>query len=90
MDQILGSRPDWLAEELCAHLAGQELAVSNIKEYVLVETPCYLYKSALKKLETRKENKINIVSAPSSRRPGTYPDNDIDKIVIRFPTRGLF
>ena len=81
---------DWLAEELCAHLAGQELAVSNIKQYVLVETPCYLYKSALKKLETRKENKMNIVSAPSSRRPGTYPDNDIDKIVVRFPSRGLF
>lgn len=72
----------WLADELQEKLAGRTLSAMEIKEYVLVETPCYLFKGALKSLETKKI--VTAVSAPADRRPGTFPDDRLAEIKLRF------
>lgn len=77
----------WLAGELQSRLAGRLMSAIEIKEYVLVETPCCLFKTALKSLETK--GVATVVAAPTDRKPGTFPDNRLAEIQIRFP-KGLF
>ena len=74
----------WLAEELAARLSNRTLTIAEVKEYVLVETPCYLFKAALKLLETSKQGKLTVVSAPAERRPGKFPEEKLSDIVVRF------
>ena len=74
----------WLAEELTDRLAGKTLSVLKIKEFVLTDTPCYLFKAALKSLEVGKDKKLTVVSAPNNRRPGTYRDTMLDWVKLRF------
>lgn len=74
----------WLADHLTTELAGQSLSCAEIKEHVLVSTPCYLFKKALRRLEIDRSHGLHIVAAPSGRKPGTYPDRDLDKIIIEF------
>jgi three-Cys-motif partner protein len=62
----------WLAEEMAKRLAGKTLRVEQIDEFVLVETPSYLFKEALAILE--KAQRALPVNPPATRRPGTYPD----------------
>jgi three-Cys-motif partner protein len=69
----------WLAEELAKRLSGQTRAVEQIEEFVLVETPCYLFKKALAMLE--KAGRATPVRPPPDRQPGTYPD---PKLLMRF------
>lgn len=72
-DQMIllpGFDQDWLAEKLMAELQGRKLTTAEIKEYVLVETPCYLFSGALKKLE--RENRVRILGAPRGRRQGSF------------------
>ena len=80
----------WLADELAERLAGQEMTAARIKEYVLSETPCCLFKKALESLETGKKPRLRVVRAPEGRRPGKFPDKNLDHIMIRFDDRGLF
>jgi hypothetical protein len=80
---------DWIAEELPRNLAGQILNVYKIKEYVMTETPCYLFKTALKSLEVGKPKRVVAVKEPPGRRQGTYPDDQLDGIELRFE-RSLF
>lgn len=77
----------WLAEELETQLGGKEMTVADLKEFVLVNTPCHLFKDALKRLEN--SEKLEIARPPAGRRPGTFPDDRIEAIVIRF-AKGLF
>jgi hypothetical protein len=79
---------EWLADELSARLAGRTMSVAKIKEYVLTETPCYLFKSALKSLEVG-DRRCLTVKAPRQRKPGTYPDEQLDQIEVTFE-RSLF
>jgi three-Cys-motif partner protein len=65
-----------LAHELASNLKGQTLSVLQIKEYVLTQTPAYLYKSALKLLEI-KEKLIEVKNALDNRRRGTFPDETL-------------
>jgi three-Cys-motif partner protein len=81
---------NWLAEELCAQLAGREMSVADVKEHVLTRTTCYLFKAALQSLETGKKQRLELVRAPARRRRGTFRDEDLDEIVVRFPPRSLF
>jgi hypothetical protein len=74
----------WLAEELAARLAGRTMTVYKIKEYVLTDTPCYLFKTALKSLELGKNSCARVVKAAPGRKPGTYPDEQLDQIEIKF------
>lgn len=84
----IGFSQSWLADELRDKLSGRRLNVKEIKDYVLTETPCYLFKSALKELETGRRE-IAIAEAPIGRRPGTYPDDKLGEIVVQFP-KSLF
>jgi three-Cys-motif partner protein len=79
---------EWLAEELRHKLAGRTLTAAEIKEYVLVETPCYLFRKALKQLECT-EKAVVPVRAPADRRPGTFRDPLLKDIELSFE-RPLF
>lgn len=70
---------DWLADEVASQLAGKELTLAQVKEFVLTETPCRLFKEALRKLENRGE--LRVTNAPPDRRPGTFR---YERLVIRF------
>jgi hypothetical protein len=70
----------WLAEELKGKLSGQTMNGEKIREFVLIETPCYLFKAALKSLESSGIAKV--VKEPTGRRPGTY--ESLDGITLRF------
>lgn len=71
----------WLAGELSRRLGGKVLTVSQVFEYVLSETPCYLFKGALKQLETAGDIKVE---AHVGRKPKTYPDEYADTMKIGF------
>lgn len=74
---------DWLADELRQRLAGRRITVSGVKDFVLVETPCYLFRGALKKLELARD--VRVAAAPEGRKAGEYPDYLLDEIVLQFP-----
>jgi three-Cys-motif partner protein len=88
---LLNDRYDdaWLAEELLEKLANRSMTVEQIREYVLVETPCYLFKTAFKSLEVGKTKSVTVVRQPPGRKPGTYSDR-LDQIVLSFPAPSLF
>jgi len=73
---------EWLANELRQRLGGRTMTVAEVYEFVLVNTPCYLFKGALKSLESAKT--LSVVSAPSTRKPKTYPDESWSDIKVRF------
>ena len=60
-------------------LAGKTLTVAQVEEHVLTETPCYLFKTALKGLE--KDGAVAPIDPPPKRRSGTYSD---EKMRVRF------
>lgn len=72
---------DWLAEELSTRLAGSTLAVAAIKKFVMVETPCYLFKKALSKLEKHDPPRCRAIDPPAGRKVGNYPD---ERLLIEF------
>ncbi len=80
----------WLAEELCRKLAGKTMTVAQLKEYVLTCTPCYLFRDALKRVEMNKKPAVHVVKAPAHRKPGTFPEDDLENIVLRFREAALF
>lgn len=71
----------WLADELIEKLGGKTMSVTEVYEFVLVETPCYLFKSALKAIEGKS---MTVVAAPPGRKPKTYPDEHWDAIKAKF------
>jgi three-Cys-motif partner protein len=71
----------WLATHLVRTLAGKTLGVPEIMEYVLVRTPCVLFKDALKELEAA--SKIEVSGASARRRRGTFSDAETG-LRIRF------
>lgn len=76
-----GYDDDWLASELQQKLGGSTLKIETVREFVLVETPCYLFKGALARLES--DRRI-AVRAPVGRKAGKFPDDLWDAIEIRF------
>jgi three-Cys-motif partner protein len=62
-------------------LAGRTLSIQDIKEWVLTETPAYLFKGALARLEKR--GIASPIKPPTGRRPGTYPD-DKSNMLMQF------
>jgi hypothetical protein len=65
----------WLKSLLQAHFSGQSVAIWQIEEYVIAETPfCSShYKKVLKPMEQAGE--INVMNPPHGRRKGTYADS---------------
>ncbi|MFZ1937288.1 MAG: three-Cys-motif partner protein TcmP [Thermoguttaceae bacterium] len=78
---------NWLADELARRLAGKTMTIADIKEFVFTETPCCLFKEALKTLELKKNPGIRVVNSPAKRRPGTFPEEDLK---VQFREMGLF
>lgn len=73
-----------LAQDLTSNLHGKTLTVFQVKEFVLTETPAYLYKNALKHLE--KQGKLKAIDPPPKRRKGTFA---IDQMQIEFLSDSL-
>jgi hypothetical protein len=75
-----GADDNWLAGHLHKNLIGQSREVGEIKEYVLVETPCYKFKECLRLLE--KQGRVRAkVAATSERKKGNFSD---EKMVVEF------
>lgn len=61
-----------LARDLVGELAGQTLAVKDIGEYALMNTPAYKYLEALGVME--REGQVRAVAPPTGRRAGAFKD----------------
>ena len=51
------------------------MTVSQVKEFVLTETPACLYKKALRLLED--QDKLEVINPPQGRRKGTFAAEDM-------------
>jgi three-Cys-motif partner protein len=76
---------DWLAEHLHKTHMSKRMRVEEVEEYVLTETPCYQYRTALAKLE--KESRLRAVDPPDGRKRGTFPDLSMQVEFVRGPAR---
>jgi three-Cys-motif partner protein len=80
---LFGSYQDeMLAQDLAAILQGKMLTASKVKEYVLTETPAYIYKTSLKILEEK--GLLMVRNAPPQRRKGTFPDQYMNQMQLIF------
>ena len=76
-----------LAKDLSSTLRGKSLKLSQVREFVLTETPAYKYKTALKMLEN--DSLLKVTNTPPKRRRGTFPDTYADQIQLDFLSGGL-
>ena len=77
---------DWLAHLMIRELQGRSMSLKEIFEYVLVETPCYKYKNALRLLY--KPRKIDVLKATDSwrKRPSfSHTETKNAGLIVRFP-----
>jgi three-Cys-motif partner protein len=81
---LRGYADDQLATDMKRGLVGQTLSVAQVKEWVLVETPAYLFKGALAMLE--KQHFAEPMNPPPNRRVGQYPD---ESMVIQFKSAAV-
>lgn len=80
---LFGSYQDeMLAQDLASILQGKILTMSKVKEFVLTETPAYIYKASLKILE--KKGLLKVRNAPPQRSKGTFPDKYMDQMQLVF------
>jgi three-Cys-motif partner protein len=70
------------ADDLSLNLKGKTRTLYEIKEFVLSETPAYLYKPSLKLLE--KKGLLKISNVPTQRRQGTYSDDLLYQMNVEF------
>lgn len=75
-------RDEILAQDLTVNLHGKTLTLFQVKEFVLTETPAYLYKSSLNILG--KKGLLKVTNVPPKRRQGTFPDKYIDQMQLEF------
>lgn len=74
-----GATQEWLADHLHGKFFGQERTVGAVKEYVLTETPCYQFKTALQNLESAQ--RLLVVGAPPSRKKRDFSE---DALRVKF------
>ena len=67
---LKGFTQEWLADELAKRLSVREMTIQELQTFVLTETPCRLFKPALKQLEM--ENRLTVVDPAVGRRAGTF------------------
>ena len=74
---LIGREPrfDVLAKQLNDHFRGREIALSEIEEFVLAETPFREthYKRVLKALELSDPPGLELLAGPYGRKRGTFP-----------------
>jgi hypothetical protein len=68
-----------LADDMKRGLIGKTISVGEVHEWVLVETPAYLFKRALAALE--EQGIAKPINPQPKRRAGQYPD---EKMMIKF------
>ena len=66
---LTGFDDDWLADRLATYLRGRTYSEEQLQAYVLTETPCYKFKTAVKRL--RRERR----ATPKSGWPVTFAKN---------------
>ncbi|MFH1747177.1 MAG: three-Cys-motif partner protein TcmP [Planctomycetota bacterium] len=71
-----------LANDLVAAFVGETCTVSQLEEYVLVNTPAYKYKQALRILEG--DSRLEPINPPEGRRQGVFKDKGMR---VRFVLR---
>ncbi len=59
-----------LADDILKKFRGKIVQVSDVKHFVLTETPAYKYKPSLRKLES--DNKLSVINPLPKRRRGTF------------------
>jgi three-Cys-motif partner protein len=64
-----------LADHIATDLAGRPVTVEGVKEWVLVNTPYFKFKKALKILEKREV--LTAVNPPPKRRTGSFGDDSM-------------
>jgi three-Cys-motif partner protein len=69
-----------LADEIASAFSGKTVTIGEIKEFVLTQTPGYLFKRSLNTLEVEK-NRLQAVNPPPGRRKGTFSD---EQMLVRF------
>jgi hypothetical protein len=71
-----GADDQWLANHIYTAFLGQSMTIGQIKEYVLVETPCYKFKDCLASLE--RDGRLHAkASAAKNRKKGNFSDEDL-------------
>jgi len=75
MGRLFSYDDKWLAEQLVAELDGKEMAVGEVREYVLTTTPCYNFKGALGQLE--RTGGLEVIFTPRKRRLGDFADENM-------------
>jgi|SRR5579871_1181084 len=85
LSMFKGATQDWLADHLHQKHLGKKMRVEEVWEYVLTETPCFQYKTALAKLE--KEDRLRAVDPPAERKRGTFPDLTLQLEFVRGPAK---
>jgi three-Cys-motif partner protein len=74
----------WLADTMSTALDGQIKSVAEVRSFVLEQTPCYQFKTALKQLLER--GRLAIERKPLGYKGGFADDN----MVVRFGRTALF
>lgn len=72
----------WLAQHLQESFRNTTKNLSEIRHFVLTQTPCYNYNKALRLLE--REAAISITGGPPGRKRGTFKRVDEAATVVRF------
>jgi three-Cys-motif partner protein len=74
----------WLAEHLHTRFLGHSKSVGELKEYVLVDTPCHKFKECLATLEREGRVRPKAGAGKSKRKKGDFSD---EAIVVEFVKR---
>jgi hypothetical protein len=72
-----------LADMLEARFKGQTVTMEQIREYVLVETPYYVFKTGLGIIE-KDRKRLTVAGAAATRRRGQYPDEQWGTMRLTF------
>ncbi|HLX61932.1 MAG TPA: three-Cys-motif partner protein TcmP [Planctomycetota bacterium] len=63
----------WLVSNLYKKFETQTLAVAQLRDYVLCETPCYLFNEAFRILETERKA-MKAINPPAGRKRGSFAE----------------
>jgi three-Cys-motif partner protein len=74
---------EWLADHLHKKYVGTRRTLAEIREHVLIETPCYAYKSALAALEVG--GRLHVAACSQSRKKRAFSDDDMKIEFVKGP-----
>jgi len=77
-----GFTDEWLAIELLRKFLNQSVTAMQIKEWVLTETPCVLFKTALDNME--KAGTLEVLNRVQLGCKRQFPDEFLEKLILKF------